>query len=198
MILNCFKNGGLARARLRDRYGLDWKGFAAAMASVPPGNHGRLLLPWFDTEIVPRVLQPGVRRLNLSEDDAAGNCRALVEAQMMTMRLHAAWMNIRPRLIHATEGGSEDPAVLRVMADIFQCPVQRSEQTNSVALGAALIAAHATAGTESWMDTARGFVDPTKSNRITPDPEAASIYQDLMLRYAEAERAVLRGGTEPR
>jgi xylulokinase len=192
MTLNCFKNGGLARARIRDRFGLDWKGFARAMASVPPGNNGRLLLPWFDTEIVPRVLKPGVRRHQLAEDDAAGNCRALVEAQMMAMRLHADWMDIDPSLIIATGGASEDRAGLQVMADVFQCPVKRSEISKSAAIGAALIAAHAVSRQPDWTETIRGFTDAADEAAVNPNPASAAVYTSLLQSYAEFERAALR------
>ena len=192
MTLNCFKNGGLARARIRDRYGLDWKGFDRALASVPPGNNGRLLLPWFDTEIVPRMLKPGVRRLRLAEDDVAGNCRALVEAQMMTMRLHADWMKLNPSMIIATGGASENQAVLQVMADVFQCPVKRSEITKGAAIGAALIAAHAVSRKPDWTDTIRGFADLSDDGAVHPSPAAAAVYAPLLQSYAEFEQAALR------
>jgi xylulokinase len=187
MTLNCFKNGGLARARIRHQFGLDWAGYRAAMAQTPPGNHGRLMLPWFDPEIVPKVLNPRVRRLNLDEDDAAGNCRALVEAQMMSMRLHSEWMKIKPTNIYATGGASEDPAVLQVIADIFQCPVQRSENTNSAALGAALIAAHSFSPDENWKETIQGFSGPAKGPTVLPDIDTAPAYSELIKRYAQLE-----------
>lgn len=192
MTLNCFKNGGLARARIRDLYGLDWAGFAQAMATTPPGNRGRLMLPWFDTEIVPRVLTPGVHRRDLSADDVAGNCRAVVEAQMMTMCLHAGWMKLRPTLLYATGGASEDRAVLQVMADVFQCPVQRSERTNSAAVGAALIAAHATEPATPWSELLSRFTRGASAGVVHPDPATAPVYRDLMRRYAETEQAALR------
>lgn len=191
MTLNCFKNGGLARARTRDRYGLDWAGFGRAMASVPPGNNGRLLLPWFDTEIVPKVLTPGVRRLGLAEDDVAGNCRGVVEAQMLAMRLHSGWMGERPSVIYATGGASSDPTVLHVMANVFQCPVQRSEITKSAAVGAALIAARAVTPEVSWADLVRGFAEPASDGMVTPEPGTAAIYQELMERYAEFEQTAV-------
>src|SRR5262249_57704199 len=55
MGLTCFANGSIARERVRDRFGLSWSGFAAALEATPPGNDGRLLLPWFDPEITPLV-----------------------------------------------------------------------------------------------------------------------------------------------
>lgn len=190
MTLNCFKNGGLARARIRDQYGLDWNGYRQAMTSTPPGNHGRLMLPWFDTEIVPKVLQPGVRRLGLSEDDVAGNCRALVEGQMMAMRLHAEWMKTPAALIYATGGASEDRSVLQIMANVFQCPVQQASITKSAATGAALIAAQAATG-KSWESIVQPFMQHLVSTRIEPDPATASTYEKLLRQYAQFEQDAL-------
>ncbi len=54
------------------------------------------LLPWFEAEIVPRVNRPGIHRFDLDEKDAAANCRAVFEAQMLSMRLHSQWMQVAP------------------------------------------------------------------------------------------------------
>ena len=103
MTLICFKNGSLAREAVRKSHGLDWDGFSHALQSTPPGNHGKIMLPYFEPEIVPKC--PQSRRtplLTLDEQDAAGNCRAVVEAQMMSMRLHSEWMGVRPSAIYVT------------------------------------------------------------------------------------------------
>ena len=149
MTLICFKNGSLARERIRDQYGLDWNGFNRALANTPPGNNGGILLPWFEAEIVPRVNKPGIYRFDLDPNDAAANCRAVVEAQMMSMRLHSRWiypaqsgMKAKPSRIYATGGASTNTAILQVMADVMNCPVLRIEISKSAALGAALRAAH--------------------------------------------------------
>jgi len=38
MGITVFKNGSLARERVRDAFGMDWKRFSAALLSVPPGE----------------------------------------------------------------------------------------------------------------------------------------------------------------
>jgi xylulokinase len=53
MSLICFKNGSLARERIRDGAALDWGGFSRALRETAPGNAGRIMLPWFDAEITP-------------------------------------------------------------------------------------------------------------------------------------------------
>ncbi|HEY6506660.1 MAG TPA: FGGY family carbohydrate kinase, partial [Vicinamibacterales bacterium] len=53
MGLTCFSNGSLARDRVRASAGLTWAGFSQALTCTPPGNRGRLMLPWFVPEITP-------------------------------------------------------------------------------------------------------------------------------------------------
>jgi xylulokinase len=192
MTLICFKNGSLARENVRDAYGLDWNGFSEALRATSPGNNGGIMLPWFEPEIVPKVLKPGVRRFDLDEADAAANCRAVVEAQMMSMRIHSRWMGVRPTRIYATGGASENPEILRVMADVQKCPVYRFEVSNSAALGAALRAAQAylaEAGEAAgWEEVVAGFAEPAEGSRIEPDAEAAAIYDRLVGDYAAREK----------
>jgi len=211
MTLICFKNGSLARERIRDQYGLDWNGFNNALAGTPPGNNGGILLPWFEAEIVPRVNKPGIHRFDLDERDAAANCRAVVEAQMMSMRLHSQWMKVAPKRIYATGGASGNTAILQVMADVMNCPVLRIEVAKSAALGAALRAAHGylvaqasalakrgkTVGrdaraTDLWEEVVAGFTDPVPDSEIKPNPKAARVYDKLIEKYAECERRVLQ------
>ena len=59
MGMTVFKNGSLARERIRDACGLDWNGFSDALRRTTPGNGGAMMLPWFDPEITPPVLTPG-------------------------------------------------------------------------------------------------------------------------------------------
>mgnify|MGYP006302085599 CR=1 FL=1 len=195
MSLICFKNGSLARERVRDAFGYDWKEFSAALRRTPPGNHGRILLPYFEPEIVPRVAVAGIRRKGLDENDADANCRAVVEAQMMSMRLHSAWMGSRPREIYATGGASANREILQVMADVHGCPVTRFRAGNSAALGAALRAAHAFAAasgeTCDWKTLTAPFLDPDPELAANPQTESAAVYEDLVRAYADFEQEAL-------
>lgn len=197
MTLICFKNGSLAREKIRNAYGIrDWKKFGEALAATPPGNNGGILLPWFEAEIVPRVNQPGIHRFDLDEKDAAANCRAIVEAQMMTMRLHSQWMKVAPGCIYATGGASQDSPILQVMADVMNCRVERIEISKSAALGAALRAAHGwlvQAGEKpKWEKVVAGFTNPVPNSEIRPDPKAARVYDQLIKKYAACEREALK------
>jgi xylulokinase len=197
MSLVCFKNGSLARERVRDALGLDWAGFAAAIRDTAPGLDGKsLLLPWFEPEITPRVLVPGVRARGLAETDRA-RCRAVVEAQMMSMRIHTGWMGVRPGRIYATGGASANREILQVMADVHRCPVFRFETTASAALGAALRAVHgwsaASGAPVPWPEVVRGLAEPVAASRVDPSPDTGSVYDALARAYAAFERESAAG-----
>ena len=153
------------------------------------------MLPWFETEIVPRVNRPGLRRIQLDDHDVAANCRGIVEAQMMAIRLHSDWMQVTPRKILATGGGSVNPPVLQIMADVMNCPVARIEIAKSATLGAVLRAAHGYlkhAGQPAkWPAIVAGFTDPVPGSEMIPNPKAVGVYNKLIRHYAKAEQTAL-------
>ena len=186
MSLICFRNGSLAREAVRDRHGLDWQGFEDALRTTPPGNDGMIMIPWFEPEIVPRVASPRVVRLGGLEDapeQAAENCRAVVEGQFLSMRLNSEWMATRPSRILATGGGSHNREMLQIAADVMGCPVEGHEVSDGAALGAALRAT----GRRPYPLPPAGGPGPSAS----PRPQAAAVYDRLLTRYAEAQRRAL-------
>jgi xylulokinase len=191
MGMTVFSNGSLARERVRDNFGLSWAEFSRALETTAPGNGGCIMLPWFEPEITPTVIEPGVRRYGLSADDAAGNVRAIVEAQQMAMARHSRWMGVDVKTIYATGGAAANRAILQVMADVFGADVYQFEVGNTACLGAALRAFHGdrTAAGESiaWADVVRGLAEPVVSTRIRPDPRSHAIYRDLIPAYEARE-----------
>jgi xylulokinase len=201
MGLTCFKNGSLARERIRDEFGLSWATFAETLRRTPPGNGGRIMLPWFEPEITPTVLTAGAQRYGLDPGDADGNVRAVIEAQQMTMALHSRWMDVKVDSIHATGGAAANRDILQVMADVFGAVVYQLQVGNSAALGAALQAFHGatTAGGRelSWEEAVKGFVEPLADSKLSPDPARHAIYDDLIELYAACEAHALGKGPDP-
>jgi xylulokinase len=191
MGITVFRNGSLARERVRDTYGLDWAGFSAVLRATPPGNHGRLLFAWFEPEITPDVPVPGLRRVNLDPGDGPGHVRGVVEAQMMAMANHSAWMGVDVRVIHATGGASANREILQILADVFNAGVYRFEAGNSACLGAALRAWHADAAATghpvSWPDVVRDLATPDVRSVVRPGAAGTGVYPALRRRYAREE-----------
>jgi xylulokinase len=158
MGLTCFSNGALAREHVRDAFGLTWADFSRALNNTPPGNCGRMLVPWFAPEITPSVATPRVRRYRLDATDGPAHVRAVVEAQQLAMARHSRWMGVDVDAILATGGAAANIQILQVMADVFGADVYRSTVSNSAALGAALRAWHGhaltTAAPLSWISCA--------------------------------------------
>ncbi len=201
MSLICFLNGSLSRERVKDAHGLSWKQFSAALRKGKPGNGAKVMLPYFSPEIVPNVLEPGVRRYGLKDNDVKGNIRAVVEAQMASMAIHSKWMGVRTRTIYATGGASANREILQIMADMHNADVYQFEVGNSAALGAALRAAHA--GRKAarkalpWEKIVAGFTDPILESRVRPDRAAVKIYREFCKLYRACEAHALRGGPCP-
>jgi xylulokinase len=197
MGITVFKNGSLARERVRDAYGLDWAGFSESLRSTPAGNFGRFMFPWFDPEITPDVPVAGVRRVGLDPDDVPGNVRAVVEAQMMAMANHSRWMGVGVRRIHATGGAAANRDVLQVMANVFDADVYQFPVGNSACLGSALRAWHADAAASAapvpWPDIVKDLAAPLAASRVAPDESAVATYANLRRRYSEAEGAAAEG-----
>ena len=200
MGLTCFSNGSLARERVQDAYGFTWTDFSRALDVTPAGNQGRVLIPWFEPEITPAVANPRVHRYRLSEDDAAANVRAVVEAQQMAMAVHSTWMLVTIDTIHATGGAAANKEILRVMADVFGAEVYRSTVSNSAALGAALRAWHGDTvaeGTPLPWDTITAIAQPSAASLIAPDPRRHAVYREMMPIYEACEAHALGRGPDP-
>ncbi len=198
LTLICFKNGSLAREKIRELYKIsDWKKFGDLVAQTPPGNDGAILLPWFEAEIVPRTVTTGIRRFDLDEKNAAANCRAVFEAQMLSMRLHSQWMQVATEKILVTGGAASNQTLLQILADVMNCRVLRIEVSKSAALGAALQAAHgwlvAADKNPAWDKIVAGFTAPVPGSEILPDKKTARIYDKLLEKYASCESDALDG-----
>ena len=190
MCLTCFKNGSLARDRVRADAGVDWDYFdLGAFEQTPPGNDGRWALPWFEPEITPSATRPGLRaNFDFAAAAPAVQIRAVVEAQAMTLRRHSMWIG-GFKTLRVTGGGSNSTGILQTLADVFNATVETIATADSAALGAAMIAAHV-AGGVSYASLAAAFCPPTRT--IQPRAGAARIHSENMPAFAEFETQALQ------
>jgi xylulokinase len=206
MFLLCFKNGSLAREAVRNQYRLTWDEFSEILFTTPPGNGGRIMLPYFLPEITPLVLAPAVRRFGgLKKDDTKGNVRAVAEGQIMSMFLHSRRFGVKGDAILVTAGGSENRGLLQVIADIFGQEVRTFEVKDSAALGAAVRAAKAHLGAagdpRTWSDLAEIFIRTKRTKPVFPRNEASRVYHGengLLSVYEACEQYFFGRGVHPR
>ena len=201
MSLICFKNGSLARERIKDMFNLNWEKFSEILNKTYPGNNGKLMLPYFFPEIVPQVLEPEVYRFGFDENDIDGNVRGIIEAQFLSMRLHSKWIGEEPKEIYVTGGGSTNKDILQVMANIFNTKIRTFEVTDSAALGAALRAVKSyydlIKKEKTWVEIINKFVDFQKSSIVKPNKKYIKLYDDMLNLYKKYEDFILKNGDDP-
>ena len=186
MSLACFKNGSLARDRVRKDAGAEWEFFdKTAFEKTPPGNEGRLALPWFEAEITPPVLTPGLRA-NFDFNAAAPEVRirAAVEGQVLALRRHAQWIGTFKQ-IRVTGGASKSPGIRQTLADVFQARVESIAVADSAALGGAMLAAHADGVPLAQMTASFSPVTAV----CEPRSKFAKVYDDLLPTIGELEKS---------
>jgi len=196
MALVCWKNGSLTREFIRDSFARgSWEAFNSLLSKTRPGNGGRLGFYFKEPEITPPVLKPGIHLFDpdgrpAREFSAAENVRAVLESQFLSMRLHCGNIGLKPETIVATGGASVNPAILRVIADVFGRKVYTIDRQNSAALGAAMRALH------GWKCLAAGkFIPFNKAItfmakpelKARPNPANHKIYTSLLPRYRRLE-----------
>ncbi|TXT63376.1 MAG: hypothetical protein BAJALOKI3v1_380015 [Promethearchaeota archaeon] len=201
MSLICYKNASLAREKIRAQFKLKWEDFSDILRSTPPGNYGKIMLPYFFPEIVPLVLEPRVYRFGFDETDLEGNIRAIIEAQFLSMRLHSDWITETPKEIFATGGASINREILQVASDIFDAPIHRFEITDSAALGAAFRAAYSYHNQQNsemkWMELIEDFLKSQIIEKIKPNRDNKELYDDMLELYEKFEDFAIRVADNP-
>jgi xylulokinase len=196
MAMIVYQNGTLAWERVRDlHFDGSWKPFDDALDRTAPGNGGHIGFYFYQPEITPPVLRPGVFRFDskgapVNVFSPAEEARAIVESSFLSMRLHSSHVGLTAAKIVATGGASIDKSVLRVMADVFGVPVYVAEKSDSASLGAAYRAFHGWRCAE--VDRMVPFSDiaakaPPFRLAVEPDASAHDVYTYMLLRYAALE-----------
>ncbi len=194
MSLICFKNGSLARERIKDECGKDWDYFnGKACKKTSPGNDGNLMLPYFVPEITPPVLKEGLRcrgtrEFTGGEASAAVKIRAVMESQALSMRLHSQWIGDDFSVVRVTGGASRSEGFCQILADVFQARLEKIAIPDSAALGAAMRAANG-AGKVDWDKLTEAYCKPEE--KIKPNKRLKELYDNLLEDYRQFESEVV-------
>ncbi len=158
--------------------------FDALVQQTPPGNRGRLLIPWYVGERTPDLplAAPLYFGFGLADFEPQALCRAVLEGHVLNLWDGFTRMPVTPREIRLTGGLANSPAWCQTIADIFEAetvPV-RGE---GAALGAAVHAAwvwYRQRGEERPLaELAEPFVVLDETRRRRPNPEHRPAHQML-------------------
>lgn len=216
MGLLCFKNGSLVRDTFKKAEANDsWEIFSEMLDMAPRGNGGFMALHYFSQEILPNVSAGTLRWSPLDTYDNHKThvesiqfpmqqieIRALIEGQMLNRKAFAMDMGFNfgaNTKIIATGGSSSNKSILKVMADVFNCPVYIKKTPEAACLGAAYRANYVVykEDAEKAGDNVENFHDYIKkrnkdSHRVAaPYADSNDIYIPMLKRYREMAQVML-------
>lgn len=201
--LLCVSNMANGYNAVLERFGLSHGEFDAIVEKTPPGNGGRVLIPWYEGERTPDLPLAAPLSFGFGLDDFVPEilCRAVLEGHVLNLYEGFKRMPVKPHEIRLTGGLASSPSWCKMIADVFEVetvPV-RGE---GAALGAAIHAAwvwYGEAGRECGLgELTRRLVvvDETRGQR--PQPDLRPAYRSLKRLFRALSRR-LRGldGEDP-
>jgi xylulokinase len=197
--LLCTMNVTVATELMRNYLGWTHERFSAAIARVPAGAGGLVLLPYLEGERTPNVPDGtgvflGVNQRTWSAEHFA---RAAMEGVTLGMNYglrRLAELGVKPTQIRATGGGAKSKTWRQIMADVFNAEVVTLKVSEGAAYGAALQALWCWRREKGEKVTIQEitdqFVELNPTETATPDPKTVQIYCELQHLQDETSTAL--------
>lgn len=186
--LLCTMNVTTVTEQVRMLFKQDHAALDAAVASVPVGAGGLVLLPYLAGERTPNVPAGSGVLLGLNQRtfDSAHIARAAMEGVTMGMNYglrRLATLGVKAKEIRVTGGGAKSAVWRQIMADIFGVPVVGMVEDEGAALGGAIQAAWALARqSQPKVPITRftqGIVAVNEASRCQPNKANVARYREL-------------------
>ena len=193
--LLCVSNMANGYDTLLGQFGLSHAAFDQLVQRTPPGNRGRVLIPWYVGERTPDLphAAPLYFGFELADFGPEALARAVLEGHVLNLYDGFARIPMVAREIRLTGGLSKAPSWCQAVADIFDVDVVPVEGEGA-ALGAAIHAAwvwYREVGDPRTLDqVAHSFVVLDETRRSRPDPSRQPVYRHLKRLYRALGRRV--------
>jgi sugar (pentulose or hexulose) kinase len=210
--LVCVSNLANGYDALLARLGLTHEEFDRRVQRAPPGNGGRVLIPWYVGERTPDVplATPVAFGFDLTATAPEVLCRAVLEGSALNLYDGFTRMPVGgvggvggggAREIRLTGGLSGSPSWCQAIADVFgveTVPVQGEGAALGAAIHAAWVWGREHGEAQALAEVAASFVVLDESRRARPRPEYRASYR-LLARLFRALSRRLRGleGEDP-
>lgn len=186
--LVCTMNVTVATEMVRERFKLSHAELSKAAESMPAGNDGLMLIPFFEGERTPNVPDGTGVYFGLREQTftVAHFARAAMEGTTLGLNYglnRFRGLGITPTEIRATGGGAKSPAWRQIMADVFNAEVVCTVSEEGAAVGAAIQAIWAYrkhVGTPIKIeDLCDRYLTLDKTTRAKPNEANAALYTKM-------------------
>ena len=197
--LLCTMNVTVATEMVRRDFKWTHQRMDAAVAKVPPGSGGLLLLPYLEGERTPNVPAGSGTFLGVTPKTFTADyfARAAMEGVTLGMNYglrRLAELGVQPTQIRVTGGGANSKVWRQLMADVFNAEVVTLKVGEGAAFGAALQALwcwkREQGDDASITDITDAFVKLNKSESAEPQPAAVAVYQELQALQDELSLAL--------
>ena len=139
MSLSCFKNGSLAREKVRTMVGCDYRFFDETAFELAAGFQGRAF-PYFEEEITPKHAATGIEAdFDWEAASDAEKVVSVVRGQVLNMFERTRWIGSFDT-IRVTGGASRSKGIRDTIAAVFGAKVETLDIPDSAALGGAILA----------------------------------------------------------
>ncbi len=186
--LLCTMNVTTVTEQVRTLFGQDHAALDAAIAAVPPGAGGLVLLPYLAGERTPNVPAGSGVMLGLNQKtfDSGHIARAAMEGVTMGMNYglrRLATLGVKAKEIRVTGGGAKSAGWRQIMADVFGVPVVAMIEDEGAALGGAIQAAWALTRQSqpkvAITQFTEGIVAVNTATRCVPNKANVARYREL-------------------
>ena len=195
--LVCTMNVTVATEMVRERFNLSHDELSKAAASVPAGNDGLMLIPFFEGERTPNApdgtgVYFGLRDKTFS---VAHFARAAMEGTTLGLNYglnRLRELGINPTEIRATGGGAKSAVWRQILADVFNAEVVCVASEEGAAVGAAVQAIWAFSKRQGQpveiAELCRRYIALDETTRAKPDAERVRLYQQMQSLYDKLVR----------
>jgi len=186
--LLCTMNVTVATEMMRLYVGWTHEKFSAAIARVPIGAGGLVLLPYLEGERTPNVPNGSGVLLGVNQRTWGAEyfARAAMEGVTLGMNYglrRLAALGVKPTQIRATGGGAQSKTWRQIMADVFDAEVVTLKVSEGAAYGAALQAfwcwRRQKGEKVSIQDITDEFVQINPAETARPEKKNVAIYREL-------------------
>lgn len=180
--LLCVSNLANGYNAVLERYQMSHDEFNDIVRSVPVGNEGRLLIPWYMGERTPDVPHASPIYFGFAIDDFTREklARAVLEGHVLNLYDGFRKMPVQAKEIRLTGGLSQSEAWCQTIADIFEAeavPVEGEGAALGAALHAAWVYLKETGEKVELKDVVKPFVVVNEKRRKAPTDENVKIYR---------------------
>lgn len=180
--LLCVSNLANGYNAVLDQYDIDHNEFINIVDTVPPGNAGRLLIPWYMGERTPDVplASPVYFGFNLGDLRRENICRAVLEGHIQNLYDGFRKMPVQAQEIRVTGGLAQSRAWIQTIADIFETtavPVKGEGAAMGAALHAAWVYLKEKETALPLSELVEPFIELEQEKKSNPIPENVKLYR---------------------